>query len=179
MARIREELQKENDSILNKRKEKVEKLSTQTGQKQIKRLARERIEQNSEEGMNESDQKLLKKVVSFVNTVWDRNEFPHASDIEKHVQSSEKKQLQKIIGMVNVGAASVKSLQHIAVEGDKPIYVGNQYIEKNKDSILEKCLSKLQDRSEIVLDNKVMSRKEEVKNKNFYQAIARHIQTTL
>ena len=64
--------------------------------------------------------------------------------------------VQKVMGLVDVGAASVREILRIPISGYEYVYANREYLMNNRDTLIERYESRAKNESVIIHDNREM-----------------------
>lgn len=159
LARIRGNLQTEEDRRLLRIRggsaETTETEKKKQARQEVRKLARQRAEDSEAvQTLGTEENKLFETMKSKLNQAWERGRYPIRDDLEKMGDAA-----NKLLDMVDVGAASVRGIVRIPIQGYHHVYGSREYLAQNRDEIIRRCEEKLKE-DVIIHDNREMLVKE-------------------
>ena len=179
MTRLRESLRRDDLARLRKKSAQHEKDEVAEGKRQVREVAKERMRQGSSGADNAPEGQVAEAIAAYLDGVWKTGVFPRAADVLRGMPADKREAAKKALSMVDVGAASMKAILKIPINGEDPVYGGAEYLKANRDDILERCSEKLQTTQAIQVDGKTMTRKVQVKDQQVYEGIVAFIRAYL
>lgn len=186
---VRNRILAENDGRVARIRHGQQARKFESARQEVKALAQKRMTEGgsrrdddldvhpirSTEKLAAAEQALYAKFQDFLEGVWARGNFPTADDLYLTAGDEGKDLAKKILGLVDVGAASVKGIVALPLSSGGRIYGPSQYLASNKENLLERCSRALSPGDNIVLDDKVMMLKKDNRNREAYEALARYL----
>lgn len=176
LSLLYEENRQKNLMKLNEKREFNVERAMAHGKKEVRKLAEERLKSRKKPPDSSFDPVIIKQIASYISESWDENFYPRERDILRNVRPETLEEVKKILSFAEVGAATVKSIVQIPITDKDAIFASSEYLINNRDKILALYKKRLQDTEEIVINEKIMSRKIDVKNKVLFQAIFDFVQ---
>ncbi|MBX7059526.1 MAG: hypothetical protein K1X75_15795 [Leptospirales bacterium] len=114
-----------------------------------RKLARERVDRKEREesgvieALDDAGKRGLDLLRERLDLTWDRGLFPVKEDLQRIVQGEGGAAAGKLLGLIDVGAASVREVLRIPVAGGLDVYATRTYLTRNKAELLSRCETKL------------------------------------
>lgn len=153
--------------------------SRQAAKRQIKTMARERMKESTDSGRAQSDPDLSKakqELLGQLRSLWERGQFPVAEDVLRLLPSASRAAARSIIEMASVGAAGARPVVSISVPEGAAILADLDFLQHNREALVEQYAGRLHTEEEITIDNRTMTRKREVKDRPSVEAVLSYLQ---
>lgn len=180
VARIRADMRKDR----KRKSSKTKTAQTETARKQVrddvKRLARQRVEESetlaagAAQSLGEADRSVLERIAEYLNTMWDRGLYPNRDDI-LNIAPENREAFAKVLGLIDVGAASVREVARIPVAGGNDIYGARAFLTSHRDELIQRCESKLQDEAVPLGEHMELQRKRDVLKRDVFQGLLKYL----
>ena len=175
LSRLQHQKRTENSSLLKKKQRKAEVEDRASGRRQVRELAEQRLRGESQGGPDAS-QDVQRGIIAYIDSSWARGQFPEGPDIIRGLSQEAREEGEKTLELAALGAATVKDIICIPISGGEKIYASAAYLKEHHESILSRCQSKLEDKNEIQIGDKIMQRKGvKPKNIHIYEAVLNYI----
>lgn len=121
-------------------------------QAEVRRTARERVERTSAEvveapargePLDDAGKRGLDLLKEKIDLAWERGLFPVKDDLQRVAAADESGSVARLIGLIDVGAASVREVARIPVSGGLDIYASREYLKSRREELMHRCESKL------------------------------------
>lgn len=161
MARIRGKLEAESDRRLARLRgaaEPTQKQESQKAQAEVRKLARQRSEEgDAVQKLGTQENKTFEALRTDLNTAWDRGNYPVRAAVQKMGRGASREDVERILGMIDVEAASVREIVRIPISGYEHLYASREYLMHNRDTLIESFESLAKSGSVIIHDNREMT----------------------
>lgn len=159
LSRIRRGLQAEQDRRLTRMRipsEVNQKTEAKKAQAEVRKLARQRADEgDAVQKLGSQENKVFESIRSDLDEAWNRGAFPVRTEVEKMAREADREDVQKILGMVDVGAASVREILRVPISGYEHIYANREYMMQNRDTLIERYEARAEKESTIIHDNQI------------------------
>ncbi|MCR9140674.1 MAG: hypothetical protein NXI24_00265 [bacterium] len=160
LARIRQNLQSDQERRLSRMRipsETNQKTEAKKARDEVRKLARQRAgEGDAVQKLGSQENKVFESIRADLDAAWNRGAIPVRGEVEKMARGAEREDVQKILGMVDVGAASVREILRIPISGYEHVYANREYLMQNRDTLIERYQARVENESVIIHDNREM-----------------------
>jgi len=187
MQRIKAELRSREERRLGRFKQTADVSARKQAQADVRKLARERAADGDRsastsqgtEGadvggggqLGPAEGQALEQIRDYLDRSWDRGQYPTREDLASLAAGADAGGVNKVLGLIDVGAASVKEVARIPVSGDADVYATRSYLQKNRAELMERCELKLQEETVIIHDNREKLLRGSGDRKTFFQSL--------
>lgn len=156
-----------------------EKAATASAQKEIRRVARERVEAQTREAQaptaSEEDRQALSGIRDVLRACWEKTEPPTREEVLARMKADWRDAARRVLELAVVGAASVRPVVSIKPDHGEPFFADDSYLREHRERLVGTLTKRLQGEEEITIDNVTMTRRREVRNQDALAAALRHI----
>ncbi len=160
LARIRQGIQAEQERRLARMRipsETNQKSEAKKAREEVRKLARRRADDgDAVQKLGSNENKVFESLRTDLDAAWNRGAIPVRADVEKMARDAERDDVQKILGMIDVGAASVREILRIPISGYEHVYANREYLMQNRDTLTERYQARVENESVIIHDNREM-----------------------
>ena len=160
LARIRRGIQNEQDRRLARMRipsEVNQKTEARKAQAEVRKLARQRADEgDAVQKLGSQENKIFEEIRRDLDAAWNRGQFPVRADVDRMAADASREDVQKVMGLVDVGAASVREILRIPISGYEYVYANREYLMNNRDTLIERYESRAKNESVIIHDNREM-----------------------
>lgn len=153
--RIRKEKQIEQSRKMQHKRggPELEAQASHAARKKVKEVARKRVAENN---LNDSELNLLEELKIYLDNEWQKGKYPTAREIFASAGSHEK-EYRKLMGLVDVGAASVNEVVQIP-SSVETVYGHRTFLVEHRQDLLEYLGQKIKNsEATIVHQNRSMT----------------------